>query len=173
MLQAGQQKRKVLCSLPSGEGSLTPRGLGLSCSLHHPASTGSSKRSRQPGSCSVASRKALLQGGVPAGVGLGVSQVCAETGTLLVHWYRQGTWSACTSLGREEAGHSVRSARHQEGSLEAIQPTKPVLNTGFLLAGPTGAGTTRDTQKQSNTPSCQRLLKTAPALHRFCKRGDD
>lgn len=167
MLQVGQQKRKVLCSLPSGEGSLTPRGLGLSCSLHQPASTGSSKRSRQPGSCSVASRKALLQGRVLAGGVWGVSGLCRDRnapGALV---------PTGPGLGRAEARHSVQSAHHQEGSLEAIQPTKAVLNTGFLLAGPKGTRTTRDTQKQSNTPSWQRLLQTAPALHRFCKRGHD
>lgn len=129
MLQAGQQKRKVLCSLPSREGSLTPWGLGLSCSLHQPASTGSSKRSRRPGSCSMASRKALLQGRVPAGVGFGVSQGCAETGMLLVHWYRRdlvclhfsgqsrgrALCAECTSPGRFSGGHPADKTCAEHG----------------------------------------------------------
>lgn len=172
MPQAGQQKRRVLCSLPSGEGSLTPWGLGLSCSLHQPASTGSSKKEQAARQLLRGFQESPAARPCPCRGGLGCLRAVQRqerswcTGT-------DGTWSACTSLGRAEAGHSVQSAHHQEGSLEAIQLTKPVLNMGFLLAGPTGTRTTRDTQKQSNTPSWQRLLQTAPALHRFCKRGHD
>lgn len=168
MLQAGQQKRRVLCSLPSREGSLTPRGLGLSCSLHQPASTGSSIKEQAARQLLRGFQESPAARPCPCRGGLGCLRAVQR---------QERSWCTGTErgpgLGRAEARHSVRSAGHQEGSLEAIQPTKPVLNMGFLLAGPKGTRTTRDTQKQSNTPSWQRLLQTAPALHRFCKRGDD